>query len=439
MAHAADGDLDQTFGTNGIARSGVDDAGADAAIVVQSDGKILTCGSRGFLTDSFNDFFISRFLANGALDTAFGIAGHVTIDFDHALDYCTAIKVQSDGRIVAAGRHDIMDPFGGSTGSFALTRVNSDGALDTTFGGGTGKVTVTFDSGSSSSTALALQRDGKIIVAGEANVSRIPFKTDFAVLRLLPNGSLDFGFGVAGKATAGFGAYSTYDRARSIALDDQGRILLAGGADILNVRRMGIVRLLTDGALDTTFGDAGHVLATADIVNKAEANQVIVQHDGTIVLAGQLGDTASATPHTDMAVVRLLPDGTPDATFANQGLALIPVDLGTQNGVLASANDVVEQGDHRLVLAGIARINQNDYWKAVVVRLDTSGTPDPSFAGGGTAIFDSSDAQLFVAVTLSDGRILAAGAAIGYGASGTTVDTIVTRLQADAIFAHGFE
>jgi uncharacterized delta-60 repeat protein len=437
-AYAADGELDPTFGTSGVAHSGIDDATAGATVVVQPDGRILTCGERGFLTDPRYDFFISRFLANGTLDTSFGEAGHVTVDFDFALDYCAAIKVQPDGRIVAAGSRLVMDGFGGGVSSMAVLRLDANGNLDPTFGGGTGKQTIVFDTGSSAGTSLAIQHDGKLLIAGEANVSRSPFKTDFAVVRLLPDGSLDAGFGVAGKVTAGFGEDSTYDRASSIALDDQDRILLGGGANLISFSQMGVMRLLPDGQLDTTFGIGGQVLATTDGVAAADANRMIVQHDGAIVLSGQRGIISGSAPQTDIAVVRLLSNGTLDTTFSGDGLALVLVDLGSNGNVLASAYDVVEQPDHRLVLAGIARTD-DDYWKAVAVRLDSSGAPDPSFGNGGTAIFAFSDAQLFGGVGLSDGRVVAVGSAIVYGPAGTTADTVVVRLRADALFANSFD
>jgi uncharacterized delta-60 repeat protein len=435
-ALAADGDLDLSFGTaGGLARAGTDDAYGWVAMAVQQDGKILTCDAHGVAGPTSYDFFITRFRTDGTLDPAFGTNGTTTIDFDQANDSCSGVAVQPDGKIVVAGAQYFPAPFGPGYAKFAIARLNANGMLDSTFGNGTGKTTVAFDGGSSYASAVALQPDGKIVVAGNAKVGEPANEMDFALARLMPDGSLDPAFGTGGKATAGFYDISSYDYASSIALDRQGRILLVGAA---NSPASGIARFLGSGQLDSSFGTNG--LIELDL--STSARKIILQRDEKIIVAGSVSSGTGANLTTNMAALRLLDDGSPDLTFGTLGTATVSFNLSTTQ-TNEMAGDVIEQSDGKIVLVGGARYDDTNYSKAVAARLDSAGQLDSSFGSYGKAVFDlglsTLDSQGFTSVALSDGRIIAAGSAIVSDTSENAMDDVVIRLQGDLIFKHGFD
>ena len=143
------------------------------------------------------DFALARYSDNGTLDPSFGVGGKVTTDFAGSYDSVGSVVLQSDGKIVAGG-WSVVD----GVSSFALARYNSDGALDADFGAG-GKVRTDFGGVSSQIFGIALQLDGKIVVAGYANADG---GFEFALARYSADGTVDAGFGRDGKVTTPFGA-----------------------------------------------------------------------------------------------------------------------------------------------------------------------------------------------------------------------------------------
>src|SRR5262249_43769685 len=172
------------------------------------------------------DFALARYNSNGALDASFGTGGRVTTDFASPNDQAEAVAVQPDGRIVVAG------PAGRFTNrgfDFALARYNTNGTLDTSFGT-SGKVTTDFagaDDLPSEPSSVALQGDGKIVVVGQTLVGGV---NDFALARYNTNGTLDTSFGTSGKVSTDFAGAN--DVPFSVALQPDGNIVAAGGATI---------------------------------------------------------------------------------------------------------------------------------------------------------------------------------------------------------------
>jgi len=166
-AQAAPGDLDPSFGTGGKVITDFTDMlfrpSSDQAqeLALQADGKIVLAGSS--YNGAGGDFALARYNPDGSLDTTFGTNGTVTTDF--GADYeesATTFALQADGKIVVAG-----SSYNGTGDDFALARYNPDGSLDPTFGTD-GIVTTDFSGDSDSANDLALQADGKIVVAGHA-------------------------------------------------------------------------------------------------------------------------------------------------------------------------------------------------------------------------------------------------------------------------------
>src|SRR5262245_42305337 len=156
QAAAAPGDPDTSFSGDGLTSTAVGGGSIGRAVVQQSDGKLVVAGTGLASTD----FALVRYLPDGSLDTSFGSGGTVTTSFSAAADLALAAALQPDGKIVAAGLKA-----SGLTGDVALARYNSDGSLDASFGSG-GLVATAVSPQGDGANALALQPDGKIVVAG---------------------------------------------------------------------------------------------------------------------------------------------------------------------------------------------------------------------------------------------------------------------------------
>jgi uncharacterized delta-60 repeat protein len=260
VRYNSNGSLDSTFGNGGKATTDFN-GGLDAAssMAIQTDGKIVLAG---FATAGDPHMALVRYNSNGTLDTTFGTGGKLVTDINGTRDFANAVAIQSDGKIVAAGS-TLVPVF--SFVMFALARYNTDGSLDSTFGSG-GRVTtqVVFGDGEDDEIfALAIQPDGKILAAGEAN-----FAQDFGMVRYQNNGSLDTAFGTNGVVTTDFSAGS--DSARGMVLQIDGKIVLAGAANLTSgsTGDFGLARYNPSGSLDSTFGAGGKIItdfnSTAD-------------------------------------------------------------------------------------------------------------------------------------------------------------------------------
>ena len=176
-----------------------------------------------------DDFGVARYNADGALDATFGTGGLVTTEFSPGADeLAEGVFVQPDGKIIA-GRVRLLS----FNGDFAIARYNPDGTLDTTFGNG-GLVTTDILGGSNEAArSIGLLRDNKIVVAGTSSPPNAA--ANFALVRYLPDGSLDTGFGQGGHVTTDLGG-GTEDEVNAAALQPDGRVVVAG---ILNDNRGG--------------------------------------------------------------------------------------------------------------------------------------------------------------------------------------------------------
>ena len=191
----------------------------------------------------------------GTSDLGFGSSGKVTTDFSNGVDRANAIALQNDGRIVVAG--STLTNIS-TQHDFALARYNSDGSLDSSFATG-GKGKTDFFGLGDEAFAIALQNDGKIIAAGISGLGTSDVvgesNPDFALARYNSDGSLDPAFGNGGKVTTDFGGFK--DQVFAVAIQSDGKILAVGSAAFSN--RFGLARYNTDGSLDTGFGTGGKV------------------------------------------------------------------------------------------------------------------------------------------------------------------------------------
>ena len=404
--HAAPGDLDPTFGTGGIVTTPITtfstfDSNA-YAIAVQSNGKLVTAG----LSYSYNNdftiltsvFALARYNTNGSLDTTFGNGGIVTTAIGTTDDTAQAVVIQPDGKIVAAGNSDTSTS-DNPAHRFALVRYNSNGTLDPTFGNG-GIVTtpVGADAGA---FGLALQGT-KLVAAGFSD-------NRFAVVRYNANGSLDSTFGTGGIVTTPIGVNDT---ARAVAIQYNGKIVVAGSTNNSIDFDFAVVRYNTDGSLDTTFNPTGSISGIPGIVITDftyfddEAFGLEIQSDGRLVVAGY---TNTGAPQHRFALARYNMDGSLDTTFGTGGKVSTPI-----RTVQDYAVAVAVQGS-KIVVAGYSDTNGNFLFDFVVVRYNPNGSLDSTFGTGGivkTNIGTGSDISRAVVIQ-PDGKIVAAGTASG--------------------------
>ncbi len=311
---AAPGDLDTTFNGTGKVTTPVGMGNALArSLAVQSDGKIVAVGHA--FNGQDDDFAAVRYNANGTLDASFGIGGKVTTSVGSGADLAQAVVVQADGKIVVAGYSEI-----GSTWAFAIVRYNPDGCLDPSFNG-SGKVLTRFGSDRDFALCVAVQSDGKILVGGNTNYI-VAFSGDIALARYNTDGSLDATFNGTGKVTTP--ASNTDAEGRSVVVLSDGKILVAGrgtGAGLSG--DIVLVRYQSDGSLDPTFNGTG--VATADVYGQQDQSfSLAVQSDGKIVVAGQSG----LEGFTRIAVVRFESGGGLDASFNGTGTLTTAVGSG---------------------------------------------------------------------------------------------------------------
>ncbi|MCC7307089.1 MAG: VCBS repeat-containing protein, partial [Acidobacteria bacterium] len=292
----ADGSADTTFGpgANGIVStpfpraSSADEA---LAVAIQSNGKILAAGyGAGLDSGSGRDFALARYNSNGVLDPLFGTSGLVLTPVGILDDVARAIEVQPDGKILLAG---IARPQGATTNDFALVRYNANGTVDTSFGTG-GKVLTPIGTVNDEANAMALQPDGKIVVAGFTRNGTVD---DFALVRYGQNGSLDTTFGTGGKLTLSLGGSTNI--IRSVKIQDDEKIVAVGSRTTGSVAQFAVARFNADGSLDTSFGLNG-TLSTSTGESGSESNAVAIDAQGMIVAAG----FSTVNANTDFTLMR---------------------------------------------------------------------------------------------------------------------------------------
>lgn len=321
VRYRPDGTPDPAFGGDGIVTSDLSGKGDIAtSVALQPDGAVVVAGCVKCLKNA-SHFAVARYLPDGTLDPAFGAGtGWVATDFDQQADEATAVLVEPDGRIVAAGFAAALEPRGIGPGSrnvqFGLARYLPDGSLDPSFGGGDGKVTTDFAEGNDAASGLARQIDGKLVAAGLAYIDG---GFDFALARYLPDGSLDPTFGRAGKASTNFappnppaanadGSYARGDAANAVAVQADGFIVAAGVDRNGESDDFALTRYSPNGTLDPTFGRQG-LVKTDFAKGPDEANAVLAAPDGTIIVGG----VADVGRTEDFAVVRYQGRFAPDA------------------------------------------------------------------------------------------------------------------------------
>jgi uncharacterized delta-60 repeat protein len=268
----SDGTLDNSFATNGKFTLDVDGYAYDNAldVAIQADGKIVLVAMAG--TNSFNKNAVIRLNANGTLDNTFDGDGILkAFSFGaYTLSSLYSLAIQTDGKILIGGSKSYY---------LSVARINSDGSLDATYG--TNGIYST-SSEQASTCKLKLQPDGKLL----ATYSYIS-NTSVNITRLNSDGTPDLSFGSSGLVATSIGSSYTKDNARDITIQPNGKILATGSSySSGSVSDFLVVRYNSDGTLDNTFGTNGIVITSVDPTDWEGGNAIKLQSDGKIVVAG---------------------------------------------------------------------------------------------------------------------------------------------------------
>jgi uncharacterized delta-60 repeat protein len=318
----------------------------------------------------------------GSLDKMFGMRGEVTAQLGTAPSglspesYAKGVAVQSDGKIVVAGA---ASNAADNTLDFAVTRYNIDGSPDVTFGaGGTGTAELTDFGGQATGRDVVMQPDGKIVVAGDACDSS-GANCRFALARYNTDGAPDSSFGNGGKLTTSFGG--TNERGYALALETLGKIVVAGISTGTVFSQFAIAQYLPDGTLDPSFGVGGEVTTAFGAPQTgAGAHDVAVQADGKIMAAGWAQISTGAM---SFAFARYNTDGSLDTSFGTGGQTAFPVPfpggVGEENdGVHAVAIGSFGQ----IVALGSVFSSADSRWGWGLMQLNSDGSNNTNFGGG---------------------------------------------------------
>jgi uncharacterized delta-60 repeat protein len=310
VRYTATGTIDATFGTDGFVVTDLGHQSNFSAVEVQNDGKIVAAGKLWL------DGLLVRYNEDGSLDTTFNGTGYVAVDFGNN-GWLSDLAILPDGEIAAIGtiQEDWHVP-----ADIAAVRYLPDGTLDASFG-----LVVTDLGGSETANGIAVQADGKIIAVGS-------YDGNFAVLRYEESGDLDLSFGDEGVVTIDFGGL--IDRALDVAIQPDGRIIVVGSG----MSKYAATRLNPDGSLDHSFGDNGKV-----VLDEEEwISRVVLQPDGKIIILGSSGYLQSER----FRVARLEANGALDTTFGVNGVTVTTF-VNTDRG-----SGLVLQPDGMIVAGG---------------------------------------------------------------------------------------
>ncbi len=399
------GTLDPSFGSGGIVTTAVGSSHDYGNFLTLQPDQKILV--TGYSDNGTNyDFSLVRYNADGSLDNSFGAGGKVITPLGSYDDWGYSVAVQTDGKILVAGEN-----YSGTDYDFAIVRYDSNGSLDNSFGTG-GISNTSWGSSDDYGYSVKVQIDGKIVLAGFLQDSA---GYDFAITRYNNDGSIDTSFGNNGKTRTTIG--SGDDLGWASAIQANGKILVAGYTSNLSDFDFALVRYNIDGSLDNTFGSGGKVVTAIGSGNDY-GYSVMIQPDGKILVSG---DSENGSNY-DFAMVRYNIDGSLDNTFGTSGKVVTPVGVSDDKSF-----SVAIQGDGKILAAGFSS-NTLDHDFALV-RYKSDGIPDTSFGSGGTVItpIGNDDDDAISMALQADGKIVVGGTTD----NGSDMDFAVVRYNND--------
>ncbi len=351
------------------------DSGNAQAIGLQSDGTIVAAGNAQI--DNNAEIGIARYTTSGQLDLTYGNNGFVTTILGTTQVNANALLIDSNNNSVIVGSGIVN-----GVSELLIARFDTSGNLDNTFG--TGGTTFTAFGDGANGNGLVMQDDGSLVVAGAVVVNGTP---EILVARYTSDGILDTSFGSNGSTIVEVGNISA---SNAIAIQSNQQIITGGFSVINGLQSFVLVRLNTDGSLDSNFGNNGVVSTPTGLGD--EAYSLVLQSNGQIIVGGSSGN--------NFGLVRYNADGSVDTSFGNNGIVIQPI------GSYAQINGIALQENGQIIAAGFS----DSYF--AVARFNTDGSIDTNFGSVGyvTTVLAGPDAAQGVVIQ-SDGQIVAAGSA----------------------------
>lgn len=354
-------------------------------------------------------------LFSQSLDNTFSSTGYAIETLTTNEDAAKAMAIQSDGKILLAGFQN-----NGANEDIVVLRYNTNGTLDNTFSSD-GIVTIALSSSSERANAIALQSDGRIVIVGSTNTSGT---NDFLVCRLTDDGLLDNTFDTDGIVTTDnirLSTGSSSETASAVAIQSDGSIVVVGTGYSGNLSEgfydeFAVVRYTSNGSLDNTFSDDGKFTTGGNDTDAG--NAVAIQSDGKILVGGTSLD--GNTYIYQVAVLRLNSDGTLDTDFDTDGKFFAnQASTNTGLGLIAHSNTKIS-------------ILGNSNGGYTIQRINTDGSIDNAFGTGGitSAAFGTPTSFTMQA----DGKYLVAGQT-----SGTNNEIVIARFNEDGTIDNTFD
>ncbi len=388
------GDLDLTFGASGHVITDMASSAFVKEVRIQEDGKIVAAGKT--ITPGLDyDFVVVRYLNDGALDNSFGVEGIQTIDVNADEDNATAMEIQQDGKILIAGNTKSLNGY-----NLCIIRLNQNGTTDTTFADN-GFLIYQKENQDGGIRDINLQSDNKIIVAGYF-IDSTGTNEDEVILRFNTNGSIDSSFGVSGVFY--FLPDEANVKANCLAIQTDGKILVGGSINDFDTSDFLLARLQTNGNLDSGFNAVG--FSAIDLFESVESLvSIAVQSDGKII---GTGNSLDYTSFSGFGLARWNTDGTIDDSFGISGNLITEFDFDANEG-----NDIpmqiALQTDGKIIVAGW-RYDFTAGESIALARYLVNGVLDISFGEGGKVLTSLDENANGTSLAIQqDGKIVVGG------------------------------
>ncbi len=381
------GQLDNTFNTTGQASLHIKNYNIfTSEVLIQEDARILVCGT-GTTETNAEDFVIARFRPDGTVDSTFNQTGFRVIDFFGKDDFCYAMALQQDGKILITGIATTLVP----KRKTAIVRLLEDGTFDKSFGTN-GIVINGDDQYGENPRAIIYQPDESIIVTGSVQVGAATLLC--AIFKYEEDGTPDLTFGENGlvKTIVPEGFNPSFG-----ILQEDGKII-TGGSLLGNTIESLILRFTTEGVVDSSFGTNG--VARINYFNEDHnAYSVAFQADQKLLVVAGITHSGKR----DFCVLRYTTNGTIDSTFGTNGRVITPFSSGSN-----TAHAVSVQDDQKILLAGFLGTTPNHDF--ALARYTTTGSLDAGFGIGGKVITDFGEDDVAFAMAIqTDKKIVLAG------------------------------
>lgn len=419
----ATGVLDTTFGNNGQISTTFNTGTNEAqAAGISPDGKIVLVGKSIPLGNATTDFAIARYNADGAIDVSLDNDGKVTTSFEKGNDQVTHLLVQPDDKLITIGTSAHRQSNGDTFKNIILSKYNSDGSLDTSFGN-SGKMVSVFGQNKNYTSAAVLQNDGKIVVGNMYYNTTIDNFYHHEIIRYNANGSVDSSFGTNGKAVVNF-------EISSLKIQSDGKIIV-GGTGTANTPNAGvnITRFNADGTIDNSFDNDGTTIIALGNVYYGKLS-VLLQSDGKIVVTGSASHPDLFNDAPAFVASRINSNGTLDTTFGTNGKAAILIN----DNCFAYSGFI--QPDGKILITGMSFGGGVIYFSSS--RFTAEGTIDTTYGNNGAASDSLAyDYRIINDILLqADGKFLVALSQYNFPLN--TYDFKIRRFNPDGTFDNEF-